>query len=204
MRVTYRPIEKYPGERSLNVRPSPFGATWSTTLMQLDMELRKLGATEVVFQLDVAETDIRLDGYPRENARPKSPAVVISFESKHGPLQFATDVFPTWKDNVRAIALGLESLRRVDRYGITKHAEQYTGWRQIGSGIPMPSSAPMSMEEAREFIFRYAGPSNQWSHMRDSMGVAYRRAAKVLHPDKPTGSTELFKQLQEAKEVLGL
>ena len=73
---------------------------------------------------------------PRANASPKSPAVVIAFESKHGPLQYATDAFTHWQANVRAVALGLEALRRVERYGITKHGEQYTGWKQLGSGTP--------------------------------------------------------------------
>jgi hypothetical protein len=48
--------------------------------------------------------------------------------------QFAVDKFATWQDNLRAIALGLEALRKVDRYGITKNSEQYTGWKQLEAG----------------------------------------------------------------------
>lgn len=36
-----------------------------------------------------------------------------------------------WQINLRAIALGLEALRKLDRYGITSRGEQYTGWRAI-------------------------------------------------------------------------
>lgn len=48
--------------------------------------------------------------------------------------QFAVDQFPTWQDNLRAIALGLDALRRVQRYGIVKEDEQYTGWKQLTGG----------------------------------------------------------------------
>jgi hypothetical protein len=36
----------------------------------------------------------------------------MSFESKYGPLTYATDAFLFWKDNVRAIALGLTAPAR--------------------------------------------------------------------------------------------
>lgn len=44
-------------------------------------------------------------------------------------LVYATDVCEYWQHNVRSIALGLESLRAVDRYGISKRGEQYAGFR---------------------------------------------------------------------------
>jgi len=34
-----------------------------------------------------------------------------------------------WRHNVRSIALGLEALRAVDRYGISRRGEQYAGFR---------------------------------------------------------------------------
>lgn len=45
--------------------------------------------------------------------------------------QFAVDTFTSWEDNLRAIVLGMEALRKVARYGIVKGNEQYTGWRQL-------------------------------------------------------------------------
>src|SRR5690606_5164123 len=96
------------------------------------------------------EDDIRLDGLPRANARPGHQGVVLAFDSKYGPLKYATDTFDRWQDNLRAIALGLESLRRVDRYGITKRGEQYTGWRQLPAGGE--SEPPMGAAAARAFI----------------------------------------------------
>jgi hypothetical protein len=50
--------------------------------------------------------------------------------------QFAVDMFPSWQDNLRAIALGLEALRKVERYGIANRGEQYAGWAQLTAGGP--------------------------------------------------------------------
>jgi hypothetical protein len=44
-------------------------------------------------------------------------------------LIYATDACELWQHNVRSIALGLEALRAVDRYGITRRGEQYAGFR---------------------------------------------------------------------------
>src|SRR5947208_1880483 len=82
-------------------------------------------------QFAVTESDIRLDGRPRARAVASHPGVVLAFDSRHGPLKYAVDTFDRWQDNLRAIALGLEHLRAVDRYGVTRRGEQYTGWRQI-------------------------------------------------------------------------
>src|ERR1700675_3855774 len=84
-----------------------------------------LDAKKLVFQIDVRESEIRLDGLPSARARPNDPAVIVSFDSKHGPLRYFCDQFTDWQDNIRAIALGLEALRKVERYGITHRGEQY-------------------------------------------------------------------------------
>jgi hypothetical protein len=47
-----------------------------------------------VIELALDEGDIRLDGLPRAHARPRHPGVIVSFDSKHGPLGYGTDAFP--------------------------------------------------------------------------------------------------------------
>ena len=44
-------------------------------------------------------------------------------------LVYATDCCDFWQHNLRSIALGLEALRAVDRYGISRRGEQYAGFR---------------------------------------------------------------------------
>jgi hypothetical protein len=110
-------------------------AGWQNTLDLLARELDYLDARHIVIQADFSESDLRVDGMPRSNARaPYHPGVRIAFKSKHGPLTYATDAYEFWQHNVRAIGLGLEALRAVDRYGVTRRGEQYTGWKQLGAG----------------------------------------------------------------------
>jgi hypothetical protein len=124
--LTFRPIDVWPGELTRERRRSPFGSDYASTLDLLGREMAHLRARDAVLMLALQESDLRRDGMPRSGARPAHPGVIVAFDSKHGPLKYATDVFTDWQSNLRAVALGLESLRRVDRYGITKRGEQYT------------------------------------------------------------------------------
>jgi hypothetical protein len=204
VRVVFRPVDRWPGEPNRTRKASPFKAGWADTIDLLDRELWHLGAREVVLQLALREQDIRRDGYPKSNARPSHPGAVVAFDSRHGPLKYATDTFDDWQANIRAIALGLEALRKVDRYGITKRGEQYTGWR----ALPGRSAEPvMTVEAAASFVWRASSiPLNTASDILDSPESyrrAHRSAAALLHPDAG-GSVEAFQRLQEAKRALDL
>lgn len=167
---------------------SQFSASFRTTIRDLTAELRHLRAKDVVLELDVRDSDIRLDGMPRANARIGVPAVVLSFNSKHGPLRYATGEFDDWQENVRAIALSLHALRAVDRYGVSKRGEQYRGWKALP-----PSSDPAdniaTPDQARAFL--------------DEHGGSFEEAAKRLHPDvSDTGDADLFRAAVRAREIL--
>lgn len=136
MKYTFRPLRWSEPSTPAVYRRSrwTFKAGWQDTLNLLERELDHLDATDVVVEADFQEGDIRQDGMPRANARqPPHPGVRIAFQSKHGPLVYSTDSCEQWQHNVRSIALGLEALRAVDRYGVTKRGEQYTGWKAIGA-----------------------------------------------------------------------
>jgi hypothetical protein len=151
----FRPIESWPGERTPGYQRKSTGrfrASYQSTLDLLETELAHLGASRIVIETGHRPQDIRLDGWPRANAAdPGFPGVVVSFESKHGPLRYFTDVFdrdwsgdpPGWQANLRAIALGLEALRKVERYGIGKRGEQYTGWSALPPGTIAAGAATM-------------------------------------------------------------
>lgn len=121
MNLAFRPIQSWPGALTKIRRRAQFKAGYTATLGLLDRELQYLAAKDVVLQVALRDEDIRLDGAPRANAKPAShPGVILSFDSKHGPLSYPCDTFADWEDNLRAIALSLEHLRAVDRYGVTK------------------------------------------------------------------------------------
>ena len=201
--ATFRPIDRWPGERTDRPQRSRFRAGWSDTLATLKHELRQIDARDVVIQLAITEDELRLDGYPRANANPDHPGVILAFESKHGPLKYVTDTFDDWQDNIRAIALGLEALRKVDRYGITKRGEQYTGWKALPGGgeatDTMTAEAAAAVVAGRDGLLARTLLRNPDP---DTVRVAYREAVKSCHPDRPGGSTAAFQRLQQAKTIL--
>jgi hypothetical protein len=203
MEFTFRPLGLWPGELTKSRKRSPFRAGYNDTLILLDKELRHLGARSVVLQVALPADKIRLDGRPYSTATPSHPGIILAFDSKHGPLSYPCDRFDDWQDNLRAIALGLQALRAVDRYGVTRRAEQYKGWTALPN--PHKAAGPMTVDEALAFLRAHA-PGVSLGCM-DERRAAYRIAAGKLHPDRNPGDDNAlngFKRLQEAKEVLGL
>lgn len=201
LEINYRPIDNWPGEQTKHRERSRFDTLWGVTLELLERELGYLGAKNVVFQIALREEDFRQDGRPRSKARASHPGVILAFDSKYGPLKYATDTFDDFQDNVRAIALGLEALRKVDRYGITKKGEQYTGWKAI------PATSSMGIHEAATLLSKFADLGGLTllgsSVLGDPIATsrAYRAAMRVVHPDQG-GLEEEYQQVVEAKKVL--
>lgn len=198
--LRFRPIQQWPGDLTRSRRRSPFEATLSATQDLLTRELRALNAKTVVIQLAIGEMDLRNDGLPRASSRPAHPGVILSLESPYGPLSYPCDQFGDWQSNLRAIALALEALRKVDRYGVTKNGEQYKGWRQLGAGTTTSKS------DAARFIGEHSDAIPEAVRAmdlgdQDAITTCYRRAARKLHPDAG-GDAEMFRKLQEAKAIL--
>jgi hypothetical protein len=146
--VKFRPLERpLPPARLV----SPFSASWSSTVALLAKELRAHGAVRAIMETDFRESDLRLDGLPRADRHARTPGVVLSFTARKVPgspaLRYEVSTFTRWQDNVRAIALGLEALRAVDRYGVTKRGEQYAGWKQLQAGGPSPDRGAAIIRE---------------------------------------------------------
>lgn len=187
-----------------------FKAEWSATLDLLDRELYMIGASDIVIECGLREQDIRTDGWPKQKYnQPEHPGVRLSFASKFGPLQYATDTFETLAANLRAIALSLEALRKIDRYGVSRRGEQYTGWKALPAGsTPAPPPPAMSREDAITTILRLAkwsvgDPLNRAGLIRpgDLRDTIFARARRLAHPDTG-GSDEEFKLYQQAERVL--
>ena len=193
MELIFRPIEQWPGEltASWKRKSSPFKADYSRTLSQLDDELVHLKAQRAVVQLAVQEADIRLDGSLRAHARIEHPGVILSFESKHGPLSYPCDAFREWKANLRAITLSLEHLRAMNRYGITESGQQYRGWAKL----PVE---PQAVTQARELLQRTAQIEIR---SKADLDAAYRAAARKTHPDHG-GTAAAFAAVTAAKDLL--
>lgn len=200
MMATYRPLVWAGPRTPADQRRSryQFKAGWSNTLDLLDRELAQLDASEVVIEADFREQDLRVDGMPRANARqPEFPGVKISFNAPGiGRVEYGTDTYELWQHNVRAIALSLEALRAVDRYGTTTGRQQYTGFKAIGA---TPAVAKLTAAVARDTLLALVGEVDGDNTDR----ALYRRAVKVAHPDHG-GTRAAWDQLQAIKAVLGV
>lgn len=155
LELPVRALTVYPGAPTAERRRSRFGVTPGEALQHLRQELQRAGALRAVLELDVAERDVRQDGQLRADARPRSPAVVVSYEHpQHGMLRFPCDTFTTWTDNVRAIGLSLEALRAVERYGVVKRQEQFLGFK----ALPATTTPAMTTDRAAELLAEHGWP----------------------------------------------
>lgn len=153
--LRFVPLEKWPGNETPEhkQREGSFRATYAKTLDLLEYELDKLGAKHIAVEAYFRRDQIRNDGWPLSKANPTKSGVILSFTGKAGEMSFPCDTYKTFDDNLRAIALALEALRAVDRYGVTRHAEQYKGWAKLP---PAPESM-RAIQQAKEALHREMG-----------------------------------------------
>jgi len=174
----FKPIEKWPSKPTPGYmrKSSPFKAGWQQTLDLLERELNHLSAKEITVEGFFRLSDVRNDGWPKSNARPTQPGVILSFNTKRGRMVMPCDSFDDWEGNLRAIALTLERLRSVERYGIvTEQQEQYTGWLRL----PEASAVDEATECARR-LADLASVSHLPSQILASRELFERVAAEAL------------------------
>ncbi len=96
------------------------------------------------------------------------------------------DRYLDWEANLRAIALTLERLRSVERYGIvTEQQEQYTGWLRL----PAAGAIDEAVELAK-ILIEHACTSFAPSLVLANQSVfdsVWREAVRRTHPDTNNG-----------------
>ena len=203
-RLKVGPIGEWPGALTPDRerRVSQFSATLSSTLRILDREI--FGLVDTKAQQESAElliaipaSQFRQDGRPYARAVSEHPGVILSLDSRHGHLSYPCDTFTTWQDNLRAVALALEALRKVDRYGVTKRGEQYRGFLAIEA----TATAADPFTDARgglDWIIRLFPASLPYNA---TPAQAVRVAMRATHPDRG-GDASLFRLVMKAEELL--
>lgn len=196
MRMEFRPIDTWPWPHTDRREDSPFSAGHQATRDLLERELRMLDTAVGRICMALSDAGIRQDRTgPLASASPDHPGVIVVAELTSGEtLRFGTDRYRGWQANLRAVSLGMESLRRVDRYGITRSGEQYRGFMALPAGDGETSEA-----EAWSVIERMSGMSAP----RDHPDRAVRCAMAAAHPDRD-GDPDLFDAVVRAAKVLGL
>lgn len=221
MILTFAPIGQWPegwirGDEAENW--SPFKSNYSNTLGVLERELLALDVQEAQIQLDIDDRQIRITGQLKEGARVGYHGCILTIDTpKYGVLVYSCNAYDlqsrraeSWKENLRAIALGLEALRKVERYGIANRGQQYAGWAQLGTGIPM-GTGEMTRHQAAVLLAESSGLDCDGGDLQldpyvadaEAVTKAYRAAAKRYHPDSGVApDEELFGRLTQAKEIL--
>lgn len=212
LNIQIKPIQKWPSAENKYPKRSQFKATYKNTLDQLEKEITAIRAdtSSLVLEMRISQHQLTLDGSRlRAHVRPDKPGVVLSFNrrntkfvdgkqiTKVQTLSYPCDAFDDWQDNLRAITLSLESLRRVERYGVFKYDD-------IVDRLALPETATDNRESAAAYLAQHSGVSMQEIlFSQTARATAYRRAAQKLHPDNNGGQmTEEFVKLAEANKTL--
>ena len=194
------PIREWPGALTIDRQASKFSASLSDTLITLDREIWHLSSTrahqesaELLIAIEPGQ--FRQDGRPYANAKAAHPGVIFSIDSRHGHLSYPCDTFTRWEDNLRAIALALEALRKVDRYGVTKRGEQYRGFLAL-EATAAPASFATGLEAA-SWLRSWVGSA--WDDR--PLRAVLREAQRSTHPDM-SGDAATFHRVSLAEAKL--
>lgn len=156
----------------------------------LHAELERMGAEDIQMSSDLV---LRLDGMPRSGQSvPRDTGVAIYFTRDGEKLVIACDLYNRCEANIRAIALIVESMRRIERYGGDKMMKRaFTGFAQI-TGPQAATIKPWWM------VLGVNSDCDLWD-----AEAAFREKAKTAHPDaggSADAMARLNKAIQEARE----
>lgn len=104
--ITYVSLKAWPGDHTPpeQRRHGQFRVGLSQTIRELTDELTRLRPTPIRIFLEgeFSPTDVRSDGYPRADARPLSPGVVLRAELGPGQWMPLPSLHVTWGQQFRA------------------------------------------------------------------------------------------------------
>lgn len=112
-------------------RPGQFKVSFAKARDSLMFALDAIGARLPVLSTNV---ELRLDGMPRAGMRnPDDPGVAVYFQDRHRrQLVLACDKWLLVEHNIRAIALTIEAMRGMDRWGVAQASDRvFTGFAAL-------------------------------------------------------------------------
>lgn len=159
------------------------GMTQSKCIKTLFSELRKLGASHVVLSTNMIPRKDK-KGYLMQ-AQPQDRGAAVYFMLKGTSTSIACDRWNKVHHNIRAIAVMIESIRRVERCGTSGMVDaMFRGFQQLP-------------ERTGPTCWDVLGL--QASSTIDVIKLRFSRLAKIAHPDKG-GSDKRFDELVKARD----
>lgn len=162
---------------------SRFRKSFGTVRKMLIEEVERLGARDLIISTNVP---LRLDGLPYANGRdPADPGVAIYFTYHKKQMSFACDRYFLVGENMQAIALTINAIRGIERWGASDMLERaFRGF----AALPDPGK-----NDWRSVL----GVGNQPTI--DEVEKQFRAQAQLLHPDHG-GDAMAFNELVKARE----
>jgi hypothetical protein len=213
MQFQHLPLVKWPRQPTEPRVNALFKSAMPRTLQRLAYELNSITALNPILVTTdhQHEKEIGIDGLPlKELRQPKNPGVILEFyaliEGKGSPrvrMQYACDRYKHWQHNLHSIALTLESLRAVNRYGATAAGEQYAGFKQLPAPA-VSANAIVTVDDAAKALAGMPGVASTARMILDSKDIFirdYRAAANKAHPDRG-GTDEQWSRLDDANKLL--
>lgn len=175
---------------SASYRSKPMFKTVSLTVAVdlVEGEVRKLlgknrlGETDLVISTNVP---LRNDGYPRADYLKsvlRDPGAAIYFNYNREPVVLCCDKWAKIEDNLKAIAVTIEDMRRIERNGVSDFIKRsFSGFKALPAGPVWWSTLGLT-----------AQPSTYSEAM-----AAYKRLSMTHHPDKG-GTVDAMAALNDA------
>lgn len=160
----------------------------------LNQELKRFLATDIIISSNL---ELRNDGLPRSNQKtPDDAGIAVYFTHKKKQRVLACDTYNLPGCNIYAIAKTIESLRAINRHGVSQIIDKaFDGFKALPQNAGQSNLAWYLVLEVKE------------TANIAEVNEAYRKLAKIHHPDAG-GSADKFNLLQEAlkqaKEFLGV
>jgi hypothetical protein len=173
--------------RSEKPQRSNFKTPLAAARDELKSELRRLGATDIVISTNII---VNLDGTYRSNQRvPDDRGVAVYFKLNGEDQCFPCDRWQYVEDNLHAVALSIQALRGLDRWGAKEMVNAaFRGFKALpASAIVTPFTAK-PWHEVLE-----VSPTASI----ETIKAAYRVMLQKHHPDHG-GSEAAFHRVQKA------
>ncbi|HEY3347151.1 MAG TPA: J domain-containing protein [Nitrospirota bacterium] len=166
-------------------RKYAFNQSFAANRDGLMEELRRLEAKNIVLSTNIP---LRRDGLPKADSRePQDPGVAVYFEYKGTARVFACDKYLYARENIRAIALTIDALRGIERWGASDMMERaFQGFLALPEPVKRDWRQVLGFEPTTTPQLRY-------------LETRYKVLAKEHHPDRG-GDPEKFREITEARE----